>query len=207
MYRKSSPIEFIKQVKTPTLVIVGERDAECPAPQSYEFWHALRTLGVPTQLVVYKDEGHLLMDVKNRRDMQERMVAWLQSVLQVNGLVIAVEFQRRRTLFLWTEARILSAAERELILDAGARQIDRQQARFHLVNEVEDARDDWWSGWKRKDRTECRWRSRIAWSKFFARITASTGPKISSCAIVIFGSTSAKIVGSHEISLVVGRRP
>ncbi len=76
MYRKSSPIEFIKQVKTPTLVIVGERDAECPAPQSYEFWHALRTLGVPTQLVVYKNEGHLLMDAKNRRDMQERMVAW-----------------------------------------------------------------------------------------------------------------------------------
>ena len=39
---KSSPIEFIKKVKTPTLVIVGERDAECPAPQSYEFWHALK---------------------------------------------------------------------------------------------------------------------------------------------------------------------
>src|SRR6202040_1675887 len=41
VYEKSSPIKFIKNVKTPTLVIVGERDAECPSSQSYEFWHAL----------------------------------------------------------------------------------------------------------------------------------------------------------------------
>ncbi len=40
VYAKSSPINFIKNVKTPTLVIVGDRDAECPPPQSYEFWHA-----------------------------------------------------------------------------------------------------------------------------------------------------------------------
>ena len=33
VYEKSSPIRFIKNVKTPTLVIVGERDAECPASQ------------------------------------------------------------------------------------------------------------------------------------------------------------------------------
>ena len=59
VYEKSSPIRFIKNVKTPTLVIVGERDAECPAPQSYEFWHALKTLGVPTKLIVYPGEGHM----------------------------------------------------------------------------------------------------------------------------------------------------
>ena len=53
VYAKSSPITFIKQVKTPTLVVVGERDGECPSPQSFEFWHALKTLGVPTELVVY----------------------------------------------------------------------------------------------------------------------------------------------------------
>jgi dipeptidyl aminopeptidase/acylaminoacyl peptidase len=40
VYEKSSPIHYIKNIKTPTLVIVGERDAECPASQSYEFWHA-----------------------------------------------------------------------------------------------------------------------------------------------------------------------
>ena len=64
VYEKSSPIHFIKNVKTPTLVIVGERDAECPASQSYEFWHALKTLGVPTQLIIYPGEGHLFIEPK-----------------------------------------------------------------------------------------------------------------------------------------------
>ncbi|HEV3301499.1 MAG TPA: prolyl oligopeptidase family serine peptidase, partial [Planctomycetaceae bacterium] len=49
VYAKSSPINFIKQVKTPTLVIVGEYDVECPLPQSQEFWHGLKTCGVPTE--------------------------------------------------------------------------------------------------------------------------------------------------------------
>jgi dipeptidyl aminopeptidase/acylaminoacyl peptidase len=48
VYAKSSPMEFIKNVKTPTLVLHGERDSEVPTPQGYEFWHALKTLGVPT---------------------------------------------------------------------------------------------------------------------------------------------------------------
>ena len=49
VYARSSPITFIKQVKTPTLILVGERDVECPVPQSQEFYHALKTLGVATQ--------------------------------------------------------------------------------------------------------------------------------------------------------------
>ena len=49
VYAKSSAIEYIKNVKTPTLVVVGDRDGECPAPQSFEFWHALRAEGVKTQ--------------------------------------------------------------------------------------------------------------------------------------------------------------
>ena len=40
---------------------------ECPAPQSYEFWHALKTLGVKTQLVVYPDEGHAARSRNIRR--------------------------------------------------------------------------------------------------------------------------------------------
>ncbi len=58
VYERSAPITFVKQAKTPTLVVVGERDGECPAPQSFEFWHALKTFGVPTELVVYPGEGH-----------------------------------------------------------------------------------------------------------------------------------------------------
>lgn len=80
-YAKSSPIDFIKQVKTPTLVVVGERDGECPAPQSFEFWHALKTLGVPTQLVVYAGEGHAFHDPKDRLDVLRRTLAWFDQYL------------------------------------------------------------------------------------------------------------------------------
>jgi dipeptidyl aminopeptidase/acylaminoacyl peptidase len=82
VYAKSSPITYIKNVKTPTLVLVGDRDGECPAPQSFEFWHALKALGVPTQLVVYPDEGHLIQEPEHRRDILRRMAAWFDQYLQ-----------------------------------------------------------------------------------------------------------------------------
>ncbi|MEA2569873.1 MAG: hypothetical protein QOI24_1874 [Acidobacteriota bacterium] len=82
VYAKSSPINFIKNTKTPTLVVVGERDGEVPAPQSFEFWHALRTLGVETQLVVYPDEGHRFSKAEHKRDVAKRIVEWLATRLR-----------------------------------------------------------------------------------------------------------------------------
>lgn len=82
VYAKSAPIEFVKRVATPTLILVGERDGECPPPQSYELWHALRTLGVPTDLVVYAGEGHLFRDSAHRRDVIERAAAWFEKHLR-----------------------------------------------------------------------------------------------------------------------------
>jgi dipeptidyl aminopeptidase/acylaminoacyl peptidase len=79
VYAKSSAIEFIKKVKTPTLVVVGDRDGECPAPQSFEFWHALRAKGVKTQLVVYPNEGHAFHDPEHRRDVLERALNWFET--------------------------------------------------------------------------------------------------------------------------------
>jgi len=76
VYAKSSAIEYIKNVKTPTLVIVGDRDGECPAPQSFEFWHALRAEGVKTQLIVYPNEGHGFVDPAHIRDRNERILNW-----------------------------------------------------------------------------------------------------------------------------------
>src|SRR5271165_506865 len=76
VYAKSSPITFIKNVKTPTLVVVGEHDGECPAPQSYEFWHALKTFGVKTEFVIYPGEGHGFHDPDHIRDLMRRTVTW-----------------------------------------------------------------------------------------------------------------------------------
>jgi dipeptidyl aminopeptidase/acylaminoacyl peptidase len=78
VYAKSSAIDFIKNVKTPTLVVVGDRDGECPSPQSFEFWHALVAEKVPTQLVVYPNEGHAFRLPEHRRDVLERALEWFQ---------------------------------------------------------------------------------------------------------------------------------
>jgi dipeptidyl aminopeptidase/acylaminoacyl peptidase len=82
VYAKSSPINFIKHAKTPTLILVGDSDGEVPAPQSYEFWHALKTLGVETQFVVYEHEGHMFASPKHRRDVVERTLAWFDAHLR-----------------------------------------------------------------------------------------------------------------------------
>ena len=82
IYARSSPLTFIKKVKTPTLILVGDRDGECPAPQSFEFWHALRDLGVENQFVVYPDEGHNIENPEHRRDIFDRTVGWFNHYLK-----------------------------------------------------------------------------------------------------------------------------
>ncbi len=81
VYAKMSAINYIKNVKTPTLVVVGDRDGECPAPQSFEFWHALRDLGDPTELVVYPNEGHGFVNPEHRRDVLERALGWFEEYM------------------------------------------------------------------------------------------------------------------------------
>ena len=76
VYAKSSPITFIEQSKTPVLILQGERDEEVPAPQAFEFWHAMETLGVPTKLIVYADEGHGPQQISNQIDILEQTLGW-----------------------------------------------------------------------------------------------------------------------------------
>jgi dipeptidyl aminopeptidase/acylaminoacyl peptidase len=80
-YSRSSPMTYIKKVKTPTLVLHGDRDSEVPTPQGYEFWHALKALNVPTELVIYPDEGHAITKPAHQRDIEERLVAWFDRYL------------------------------------------------------------------------------------------------------------------------------
>jgi dipeptidyl aminopeptidase/acylaminoacyl peptidase len=82
VYARSSPITFIKQSKTPVLIMQGERDEEVPAPQAFEFWHAMTTLGVPTKLVVYADEGHSPQRLNDQVDILRQTVGWLDTYLK-----------------------------------------------------------------------------------------------------------------------------
>jgi len=81
-YRAASPIESIRSAKTPTFLYVGERDVECPAPQSLEYWHALKALGTPVQLVIYAGEGHRFRKPENLADLRTRIVGWFAKYLE-----------------------------------------------------------------------------------------------------------------------------
>jgi dipeptidyl aminopeptidase/acylaminoacyl peptidase len=82
VYERSSPIAFIKNVRTPTLIVGGDRDAEVPITQSYEYWNALRRLGVKTEFVVYPDEGHAFFKHADQVDLVTRIVSWFDTYLQ-----------------------------------------------------------------------------------------------------------------------------
>jgi dipeptidyl aminopeptidase/acylaminoacyl peptidase len=82
VYERSSPMTFIKSVRTPTLIVSGDRDAEVPITQSYEYWNALRRLGVKTEFVVYPDEGHFFFRHENQIDVMSRMLNWFDTYLK-----------------------------------------------------------------------------------------------------------------------------
>jgi len=81
VYAKSSPIQHVKKAATPTLLLVGDSDGECPAAQSFEFFRALKATGVDTQLMVYPHEGHRLMKPEHRRDRMLRTATWFNAKL------------------------------------------------------------------------------------------------------------------------------
>jgi dipeptidyl aminopeptidase/acylaminoacyl peptidase len=75
-FRKNSPIEFVKQVRTPTLILHGEVDPMIPLSQAKEFFRALQHYNVPSELVVYPREGHGLREPVHRLRAYARILHW-----------------------------------------------------------------------------------------------------------------------------------
>ena len=82
VYERSSPMTFIRNVHAPTLIVGGDRDAEVPVTQSYEYWNALRRLGVKTEFVVYPDEGHFFFKRADQVDVASRLLNWFDTYLK-----------------------------------------------------------------------------------------------------------------------------
>src|SRR4051794_5192141 len=59
LFWNNSPIKDVSRVRTPTLFFAGEADTRVPKEQSIEMFRALRSLNVPTQLLVAPGEGHV----------------------------------------------------------------------------------------------------------------------------------------------------
>ena len=81
IYRQLSPLETIKAAKTPTFIYVGERDVECPTPQSVEFWHALNAMGVKNKLLILEGEGHGIRKPEHVRQINDGALAWYDTYL------------------------------------------------------------------------------------------------------------------------------
>ena len=81
IYRKLSPLETIKTATTPTFIYVGERDVECPTPQSVEFWHGLKEVGVKTRLLILEGEGHGIRKPEHLREVDQGTIDWFDTHL------------------------------------------------------------------------------------------------------------------------------
>ena len=71
-----SPLRFVRQAQTPTLLIHGENDNDVHITQAEEMYMALKRRGVDTVLVRYPREGHGLREPKHRIDALERTLSW-----------------------------------------------------------------------------------------------------------------------------------
>ena len=75
-YLRHSPISYAQRIKTPTLILHGEKDFRVPLPQAQELYAALKRNGVPVELIVYPRQGHVVTEPKFMRDMMSRNLEW-----------------------------------------------------------------------------------------------------------------------------------
>lgn len=76
IYQKTSPISYVKNAKTPTLIQHGELDKRVPIPNAYELRQALEDRGVPVKMIVYKGFGHGIDKPKQHRAVLEQNYEW-----------------------------------------------------------------------------------------------------------------------------------
>jgi dipeptidyl aminopeptidase/acylaminoacyl peptidase len=77
MYERWSPRAFVRNFKTPTLVVHGERDYRVPIEQGLAFFTALQRQGVPSRLLVFPDENHWVLKPGNSVRWYAEVIGWL----------------------------------------------------------------------------------------------------------------------------------
>jgi dipeptidyl aminopeptidase/acylaminoacyl peptidase len=76
IYSRNSPINFVRQAKTPTLIQHGEVDPRVPIENAYELFQGLVDQGVPVRFYVYKNVAHSVGRPKTRRAVMEHNLHW-----------------------------------------------------------------------------------------------------------------------------------
>lgn len=78
IYARWSPSQHVKNFRTPTLVIHGERDHRVPLEQGLGMFTALQRRGVPSRLVVFPDENHWVLKPANSVRWYDEVLGWLE---------------------------------------------------------------------------------------------------------------------------------
>ena len=78
----SYPFFEADRIETPTLFLCGEKDFNVPLINSEQMYQALRSLGVPTRLVIYPGQFHGLSKPSYIQDRIERMIGWYDEYLK-----------------------------------------------------------------------------------------------------------------------------
>ena len=81
LYRKFSPSNYVKNFKTPCLIITGERDYRVPYTQSIQFFTDLQLMGVPSMLIIFKNDGHWPNYVKSMPVYYNAHLEWFHKWL------------------------------------------------------------------------------------------------------------------------------
>lgn len=81
LWYERSPYFFLERVKAPVQLICGANDPRCPASESVQAHQALEALGLPVDLALYPDEGHVFLKIENVVSAEVRRMAFLEQVL------------------------------------------------------------------------------------------------------------------------------
>ncbi len=81
LFNKRSPVVFVKNVKTPTLLLNGEVDSTDPIGQCQQFYRGLKRYNVETEFVMYPRMEHGPSEEKHQLDILTRMIAWFDKYL------------------------------------------------------------------------------------------------------------------------------
>ncbi len=81
LYLKWSPNQYVKNFRTPCLVITGERDYRVPYTQSLEFFSDLQVMNVPSRLIVFPNDGHWPNNVKSMPLYYDAHLDWFHKYL------------------------------------------------------------------------------------------------------------------------------
>jgi len=83
-FAKWSPHLYAHNIRTPTLIISNEHDFRVPVDQGLQMFTVLRRNGVPSEALVFPDEGHWVLKALNSRAWHEAVFAWMKKYLEIS---------------------------------------------------------------------------------------------------------------------------